>query len=78
MSDFIPSQDLIGKAFSIAGLALVGVSTYFFRNYSRVLDYAQLFFIFTAIYASTTLTFSDNLRWSTIEFMPSFIDSYCH
>jgi hypothetical protein len=78
MSSFIPSQDIIGKAFSIAGLSLVGLSTYFFRNYSRVLDCVQMFYVFALVYASTTGVFSLNLGWGFITFMQSFLGSYCH
>jgi hypothetical protein len=61
MSSFIPSQDIIGKAFAIAGLSLVAPSTYFFRNYSRVLDYVQMFYVFSLAYATGTTLFSNNL-----------------
>lgn len=76
MSSFIPSQELIAKAFAIAGLALVAPSTYYFRNYNRVLDYAQLFYIFALTYAASTNTFSLNLGWVFLPWMPSFMGSY--
>lgn len=78
MSNFIPSQETIGKAFAIAGLALVAPSTYFFRNYSRVLDYSQLFVVFGLIYSTSYVTFSQQMWWSWLNFMPSFLASYCH
>lgn len=78
MSSFIPSQEVIGQAFSIAGLALVAPSTYYFRNYSRVLEYAQMLTIFSAIYAANYSLFSDQLGWSILNFMPSFLGSYCN
>ena len=61
MSSFIPSQSTIGQVFAIAGLTLVAPSTYFFRNYSRVLDYVQMFYVFALVYATTTGVFSLNL-----------------
>lgn len=78
MSSFIPTQDVIGQAFSIAGLALVAPSTYFFRNYSRVLDYVQMFYVFALVFASTSGAFSLNLQWGFISFMPTFMNSYCN
>jgi hypothetical protein len=78
MSSFIPSQDIIGQAFAITGLALVAPSTYFFRNYNRVLDYVQMFFVFALVYAPTTGVFSLNLQWGFLSFMQSFINSYCN
>lgn len=77
MSSYIPSQDLIGKAFAVAGLALVAPSTYYFRNYSRVLDYVQLFYAFAFTYAFTSGDFSLKLSWGFLSFMPSFLTSYC-
>lgn len=78
MSSFIPSQGTIGQVFSVAGLALVGLSTYLFRNYSRVLDYVQLFYIFALTYASTTGVFSLNMEWGCLKFMPNFMNSWCN
>lgn len=78
MSSFVPSQELIGKAFAIAGLALVAPSTYFFRNYSRVLDCVQMFYVFALAYASTYNVFSLSMPWGFLSFMPSFISNYCH
>ena len=77
MSSYIPSQELIGKAFAVAGLALVAPSTYYFRNYSRVLDYVQLFYAFALTYALASGDFSLKLGWGFLSFMPSFLDSYC-
>lgn len=77
MSSFIPSQSTIGQVFAIAGLTLVAPSTYFFRNYSRVLDYVQMFYVFALVYATTTGVFSLNLQYGFITFMRSFLDSYC-
>lgn len=77
MSSFIPSQELIAKAFAIAGLALVAPSTYYFRNYNRVLDYAQLFYIFALTYAATQNTFSASLGWVFMPWMPTFMNKYC-
>lgn len=78
MSSFIPSQDLIGKAFAIAGLALVAPSTYFFRNYSRVLDYVQMFYVFALVYATSTNVFSLNMQWGFLTFMQTFLNNYCN
>ena len=78
MSSFIPSQDIIGKAFAIAGLALVAPSTYFFRNYSRVLDNVQLFYVFSLVYGTGTNLFSNNLDWGFLTFMQSFLNSYSY
>jgi hypothetical protein len=77
MSSFVPSQDLIAKAFVIAGLALVAPSTYYFRNYNRVLDYVQMFFVFALIYAPTSGDFSLSLSWGLISFIPNFLTNYC-
>lgn len=66
MSSFIPSHNVIGQAFSIAGLALVAPSCYFFRNYSRVLDYVQMFYVFALVFAYTSGAFSLNLQWGFI------------
>lgn len=78
MSSYIPSQEVIAKAFAITGLTLVSLSTYFFRNYNRVLDYVQLFYIFALSYAATTGDFSLNLGWVFIPWMPTFLNSYCN
>jgi hypothetical protein len=77
MSSFIPSQVIISQAFAIAGLVLVAPSTYFFRNYSRVLDYVQLFYVFALTYAVTSSDFSLKLGWGFLTFIPSFLTSYC-
>lgn len=77
MSSFIPSQNTIGQAFAIAGLVLVAPSAYFFRNYSRVLDYVQMFYVFALTYAATSGVFSLNLSYGFVSFMRSFLDSYC-
>lgn len=77
MSSFIPSQTIIGQGFSVTGLALVGISTYFFRNYSRVLDCVQLFYIFALAFAPLGGEFSLNLGWGSITFIPSFLGSIC-
>lgn len=74
---FIPSQDIIGKAFAIAGLALAAPASYYFRMPSRILDYVQLVFIFASTYASGTTLFSGYLDYSWLSFMPSFLDKYC-
>lgn len=78
MSSFVTSQDIIGKAFAIAGLALVAPSSYLFRNYSRVFDYVQLFYVFSLAYASTTGVFSQNLDWGSLSFMQNFLNAYCN
>jgi hypothetical protein len=77
MSSFIPSQTAIGNGFSVAGLALVCISTYFFRNYSRVLDCVQLFYVFALVFAPTGGEFSLNLGWGSLSFIPSFLGSFC-
>lgn len=77
MSSFIPSQTIIGQGFSVTGLALVGISTYFFRNYSRVLDCVQLFYIFAIVFAPKAGEFSLNLGWGSLTFIPSFLGSIC-
>jgi hypothetical protein len=61
-------------AFSIAGLALVAPSTYFFRMYSRTLDLAQMIYVFALIYAANQTLFADNLSYSWLTFMPSFLN----
>lgn len=57
---------MIGQAFSIAGLALVAPSCYFFRNYSRVLDYVQMFYVFALVFALSSGAFSLKLQWGFI------------
>jgi len=76
MSSFIPQQDTLGIAFSIAGLAFICFSTYYRRTYSRVLEVAQMSFLFAAILAPTTALFSNKLGYSWLSFMPSFLN-YC-
>lgn len=61
----------------MTGLALVGISTYFFRNYSRVLDCVQLFYVFALVFASSDGEFSLNLGWGSLTFIPSFLGSFC-
>lgn len=77
MSSFIPSQATIANAYSVAGLALVGISTYYFRNYSRVLDCVQLFYVFAIAYAAALGEFSLLLGWGSLTFIPSFLNSFC-
>jgi hypothetical protein len=77
MSSFIPSQNTIASAFSVTGLALVGLSTYFFRNYTRVLDCVQMFYVFALVFAATGNEFSLNLGWGSLTFIPSFLGNYC-
>lgn len=74
---FIPYQNYIGMAMSIAGLALVAPISYYFRIYSRALEFAQLFYIFTMLFAVGMTTFSQNLGYSWISFIPSFLTNYC-
>jgi hypothetical protein len=73
----IPYQTTIASVFSVAGLALVGISTYYFRNYSRVLDYVQLFYVFALVFAPGGGEFSLNLGWGSLTFLPSFLSNYC-
>lgn len=77
MSSFIPSQLTIADAFSVTGLALVGLTTYFFRNYTRVLDCVQLFYLFAAVLAANGGEFSLLLGWGSLTFLPSFFTAYC-
>lgn len=79
MSSFIPEQETIAKAFSIAGLALAPLSTYFFRAHSLTLDYLQLFMMFAVTFGAPTTTtdyFSLRVGWSGIDFMKSFTDLF--
>ncbi len=73
----IPSQNIIAQALAIAGLALVAPSTFFFRSFSRTLDFAQMLYVFSIAYAPSPTYFSRNLEFSFLSFMPSHISSFC-
>jgi hypothetical protein len=79
MSSFIPEQDTIAKALSIAGLTLAPLSTYFFRKHSLTLDCLQLFMMLAVSFGgATTATdfFSLRVEWSGINFMRSFTNLF--
>ncbi len=63
-------------AFSIAGLALVCLNTYFRRTYSPTLSSCQLFYLFAMVLAPTVSLFSRQLSYSWLSFMPNFLN-YC-
>jgi hypothetical protein len=73
---FIPSQDVIGQALSIAALVLASPSTFLFRTYSRSLDFAQMLYVFAAAYSTSTTVFSTNLNYSFLSFMSNFL-TFC-
>ena len=78
MNNFtVPYPDYLGKAFAIAGLALVAPACYFFRMYSRVLDYVQMIYVFSLVFAADASLFSNRLSWAFLDFMPSFLKAYC-
>ena len=70
----LPEESTIAQALSIAGLALVPFSSYFFRISSQTLDFAQMLYVFFLTFAPTTHLASRFLGYSWINFMPSFLD----
>ena len=76
MSSFIPYQQTIGLAFSIAGLSLVCFNTYIRRTYSPTLTACQLFYLFAMILTPSVTLFSNQLNYSWLSFMPNFLN-YC-
>ena len=68
MNNFtVPYPDYLGKAFAIAGLALVAPACYFFRMYSRVLDYVQMIYVFSLVFAADASLFSNRLSWAFLK-----------
>lgn len=75
---FPPSQTLIGMILAIAGLALAAPCTLLGRHFSRSLFLAQMLYVFSSIYSTTTTaSFSSNLDYSWLSFMPQFTKNYC-
>lgn len=75
---FLPNQSLTGQILAIAGLTLGSLCTLLGRHYSRTLYFAQMLFLFSAVFPTTTeLSFSVNLGYSWLSFMPSFTTNYC-
>mgnify|MGYP000987294815 FL=1 len=75
---FPPSQTLIGPILALAGLALAAPCTLLGRHFSRSLFLAQMLYVFSFIFnTSTTASFSSNLNYSWLSFMPQFTSNYC-
>jgi hypothetical protein len=75
---FLPNQSLAGQIIAVAALTLAPLTTLLGRHYSRTLYFAQLLFLFSAIFNSTTEpNFSSNLGYTWLTFMPSFTTGYC-
>jgi len=74
MNITIPYQNILGLAFSLAGLALVAPVAFFFRNYSLTLDAAQLLYAFVMVLAPGSSLFSNNLGAGWLSFMPNFLN----
>ncbi len=76
MSSFVPYQQTVGAAFSLASLLLSPLASYFNRNLSSSLFIVQMVYLFRNVYASTITLFTENLNLSWLTFMPSFL-TYC-
>ena len=75
---FISNQPMTGQAMCYAALTLSLATTLLGRHYSRSIYFAQLLFIFAAVYPDTTdAAFSLNLGYSWVSFIPTFLSNYC-
>jgi hypothetical protein len=75
---FLSNQNLAGQIISITALTLAPLTTLLGRHYSRTMYFAQLLYLFSAVFNSNTITnFSTNLGYSWLSFMPSFTSNYC-
>lgn len=75
---FLPNQTLAGQIISITALTLAPLTTLLGRHYSRTMYFAQMLYLFSAIFNSNATTnFSINLGYSWLSFMPSFTTNYC-
>lgn len=74
----LANQALAGQIIAITGLTLAPLTTLLGRHYSRTIYFAQLLYLFSAIFNSTIdSSFSTNLGYSWLSFMPSFTTNYC-
>jgi hypothetical protein len=69
-SAFASIQPGLGKGLSILGLVLSPFNTHYRRVYSGVLDYEQIAFIFSIKVASENPSFSQELGYSWLTFLP--------
>lgn len=67
----IEYAEYIGKAYSITALAFVILHYPLFKSHLRSLDLLQLCYLFTLV-KTPIGTFSSQLEWSWITFVPSF------
>jgi len=75
---FLPNQTLAGQILSIVGLSFGPICTLLGRHYSRTLYFAQMLFLFSTLFPTTTdISFSVNLGYSWLSFMPSFTTNFC-
>lgn len=75
---YLHSQELIGKILAITALSLAAPCTLLAKHYSRTLYFAQMLFLFSSVFQTTTdSNFSMNLNFSWLNFMPSFTNHYC-
>ena len=75
---FLSNQSLAGQIISIAALTLAPLTTLLGRHYSRTLYFAQMLFIFSTVFnSSTDISFSVKLGYTWLSFMPSFTTGYC-
>lgn len=76
---YLHSQELIGKILAITALSLAAPCTLLGKHYSRTLYFAQMLFLFSSVFQTTTdSNFSMNLGFSWLNFMPSFTYHYCN
>lgn len=76
---FIGDQETVGRALSLAGLALAPFCTLFARHYSRTLYFAQFLYALYALFTTSTMNtpISAHLSYSHLDFMGDFTTNYC-
>jgi hypothetical protein len=70
----IPSQEFIAQILCIIALIFVCPLSYFFHQYSRSLDLAQLLYAFSFLFAANTPAFSSYLDYAFVSFVPTIVN----